>query len=158
MGGRICDWQSDLKSQEPRFYTSLCHLQTEILTKLLEFSVPLEKKSDINSSYLVWIINKSSSAVFLEECLPLSNSQEALAVNINADLPAAFLWPACSTTEQLDLVLQHHANNPTGTWDVLKTDNPLATWFSFLTSATYLACPHLSPSSLPLLFIASKHI
>lgn len=116
------------------------------------------KKSDINSSYLLWIINKSSSAVFWEECLPLSNSQEALAVNINADLPEAFLWPACSTTKQLGSVLQHHANNPTGTWDVLKTDNPLGTWFSFLTSATYLACPHLSRSSLPLLFIASKHI
>lgn len=131
----------------------------EILTKLLEFSVSLgKKKSDINSSYLLWIINKLSSAVFWEECLPLSNSQEALAVNINADLPEAFLWPACSTTKQLGSVLQHHANNPTGTWDVLKTDNPLGTWFSFLTSATYLACPHLSRSSLPLLFIASKYI
>lgn len=63
------------------------------LGQVTEILCTSEKNGDIHSSDLIWIINKLNYSVCLEECLPISNAQEVLAININVDFQATILLP-----------------------------------------------------------------
>lgn len=65
-----------------------------------------ETNGDINSSRLMGIINKLNHAVHLEECLPVSNAQEVLAININVVFQQPFHCSACFSILQLGSTLK----------------------------------------------------